>query len=97
MKYSTILLERRRAATIEEAERILGGEGMLRLAKEAGWIKAKIQSKRITLFDYDELLSCWKKICAEGYESLRESALKNRHSTQNDQSNFQMPLRSHGH
>ncbi len=80
MKYSTLLLERRGAATIDEAERILGGEGMLRLAKEADWIRAKIQSKRITLFDYDELLSCWKKICAEGYESLREAAIEARHS-----------------
>ncbi len=80
MKYSTLLLERRGAATIEEAERILGGEGMLRLAKAAGWIKPKIQSNRITLFDYDELLTCWKKICAEGYESLREAAIEARHS-----------------
>ena len=95
MKYSTLLLERRGAATIEEAERILGGEGMLRLAKEAGWIRPKIQSNRITLFDYDELLACWKKICAEGYESLREAATEARHLKRSDEP--QMPFQSLHH
>lgn len=95
MKYSTLLLERRGAATIEDAERVLGGEGMLRLAREAGWIGAKIQSNRITLFDYDELLSCWKKICAEGYESLKEAAAEVRCLQQN--SAIQKPFQSHHH
>lgn len=74
MRYSVLMAERRGAATIEDAERLLGGEGNLRLARKAGWLVPKIQENRLTLFDYDECLVCWKRICAEGYDALRAAA-----------------------
>ena len=74
MKYSVLLSERRGAATIEDAERIVGGEGMLRLARQAGWLTPQVQGNRLTLFDYDECVACWKRICVEGYEALKRSA-----------------------
>jgi hypothetical protein len=74
MKYSVLIAERRGAATIEDAEQILGGEGNLRLARKAKWLIPKIQENRLTLFDYDECLLCWKRICAEGYDALRSAA-----------------------
>ena len=74
MKYSVIMQERRGAATIEDAERILGGEGMLRLARKAKWLAPKVQGPRLTLFDYDETLACWKRICVEGSEALKLAA-----------------------
>lgn len=76
MTYSIIMQERRGAATIEDAERILGGEQMLRLARRAGWLTPKVQGPRLTLFDYDETLACWKRICAEGIDALKQSAQK---------------------
>ena len=74
MKYSVLLAERRGAATIEDAERIVGGEGMLRLARQAGWLTPQVQGNRLTLFDYDECVACWKRICVEGYAALKQSA-----------------------
>lgn len=76
MKFSVIMQERRGAATIDDAEKILGGEGMLRLARRAGWISPIVQGSRLTLFDYDALLACWKRVCAEGLESLKAAAEK---------------------
>lgn len=73
MKYSAIM-ERRGAATVEEAERIVGGCGMLRSLRRAGWLKPKVQVSRLTLFDYDDCLSAWKRVCAEGLDSLRAAA-----------------------
>jgi hypothetical protein len=74
MKYSVLIAERRGAASIEDAEHLVGGEGNLRLARKAGWLVPKIQENRLTLFDYDECLACWKRICAEGYNALRAAA-----------------------
>ena len=74
MKYSVLIAERRGAASIEDAERLVGGEGNLRLVRKAGWLVPKIQENRLTLFDYDECLVCWKRICAEGYNALRAAA-----------------------
>jgi hypothetical protein len=38
MRYSVLIAERRGAATIEDAERLLGGIGNLRLARKLdGW------------------------------------------------------------
>lgn len=76
-KYSVIMQERRGAATIDDAERILGGEGMLRQARKAGWLEPKVQGSRLTLFDYDECVACWKRVCVEGAEALRQAAEKN--------------------
>jgi hypothetical protein len=74
LKYSVLIAERRGAATIEDAERILGGEGNLPLARKAKWLIPKIQQNRLTLFDYDECMTCCKRICAEGYNALRAAA-----------------------
>jgi hypothetical protein len=37
MKYSVLIAERRGAASIEDAERLLGGEGNLRLVRKS-WV-----------------------------------------------------------
>lgn len=74
MKYSVLIAERRGAATIADAERLVGGEGNLRLARKAGWLVPKIQENRLTLFDYDECIICWKRICTEGYDALKAAA-----------------------
>lgn len=73
MRYSAIM-ERRGAATLEEAERIVGGCGMLRSLRKAGWLNPRVQANRLTLFDYDDCLSAWKRVCAEGMEALRAAA-----------------------
>ena len=39
---------------------------MLRLACQAGWLKPRVQGNRLTLFDYDDCLACWKRVCVEG-------------------------------
>ena len=71
MRYSVLIAERRGAASVQDAERILGGEGNLRMARNSKWLIPKIKENRLTLFDYDEGLECWKRICAEGYNALR--------------------------
>jgi hypothetical protein len=68
------MAERRGAATIEEAEKIVGGCGILGLLRKAGWLAPKVQGNRLTLFDYDDCLAAWKRLCAEGIESLRRAA-----------------------
>ena len=45
MRYSVLIAERRGAASIEDAERLVGGEGNLRLARKAGWLVPKIQEE----------------------------------------------------
>jgi hypothetical protein len=74
MKHSVIMRERRGAVGIDEAETIIGGRQMLELARKAGWLTPKIQGNRLTLFDYDETLACWKRICLEGFDSLKTSS-----------------------
>lgn len=74
MKYSVILQERRGAASLEDAERIVGGPRLLELARKAGWIAPAVCSNRLTLFDYDDCLACWKRIRAEGFEALKQAA-----------------------
>ena len=63
--------ERRGAATLDEAERIVGGKSMLRLLREAGWLLPRVQGNRLTLFDYDDCLGAWRRVCEEGVDSLR--------------------------
>lgn len=74
MKYSVIMQERRGAVSIEEAERIVGGRLMLDLLRKAGWLSARVQGHRLTLFDYDDCLGAWRRVCEEGMEALREAA-----------------------
>jgi hypothetical protein len=74
MRYSVIMQERRGAATIEDAERIVGGEGMLGMLRKAGWLQPKVCGNRLTLFDYDECLGAWRRVCDEGVEALRAAA-----------------------
>ena len=74
MTYSVIMAERRGALSPEEAERIVGGGRMLSLMRLAGWLSPKVQGNRLTLFDYDECLAAWKRVCLEGADSLREAA-----------------------
>jgi len=74
MRYSVLIAERRGAATIEDAEKIVGGQMMLELARAAKWLKPVVQGKRLTLFDYDDCLACWKRICAEGRPALEAAA-----------------------
>lgn len=72
--YSVIMAERRGAVGVEDAERIVGGARMLSLMRRAGWLCAKVQGNRLTLFDYDECLGAWKRVCLEGVEALRAAA-----------------------
>lgn len=74
MRYSVMLQERRGAATIEDAERIVGGEGMLKMMRSAGWLEPVVCGNRLTLFDYDACLAAWKRVCEEGVASLRTAA-----------------------
>jgi len=78
MKHSVIMRERRGAIGIEEAEAILGGPQMLDYSRKAGWLCPKIQGNRLTLFDYDEALACWKRICLEGFDALKTAAFEAR-------------------
>lgn len=68
--------ERRGAATIEQAEAIVGGQQMLKLLRDAQWLSARVQGNRLTLFDYDECLAAWKRVCEEGMEALRSASGK---------------------
>jgi hypothetical protein len=74
MKYSVIMRDRRGAVSIEEAEQIVGGRLMLDLLRKAGWLSARVQVHRLTLFDYDDCLGAWQRVCEEGMEVLREAA-----------------------
>ena len=74
MKYSDLLAERRGAVTIEDAERIVRGRGNAPSGATGGWLTPQVQGNRLTLFDYDECVACWKRICVEGYEALKQSA-----------------------
>lgn len=77
--YSTIMMaERRGAVGVEDAERIVGGGQMLCLMRRAGWLSPKVQGNRLTLFDYDECLGAWKRVCLEGADALRAQASKSR-------------------
>ena len=83
MKYSVILAERRGATSIEDAERIVGGQQMLNFVRRSGWLKPKVQSHRLTLFDYDECLACWKRVCREGFEALKKAASEGQKNAEN--------------
>ncbi len=74
MRYSVMLQERRGAATIEDAERIVGGEAMLKMMRSAGWLEPVVCGNRLTLFDYDACLSAWKRVCEEGVSALRSAS-----------------------
>ncbi len=76
MKYSVLIAERRGAASIDDAERVVGGPQTLKLLRQAGWLRPKIQAKKVLLFDYDECLIAWKRLGMEGYEALKEAAEK---------------------
>ena len=76
MRYSVIMQERRGAATIDDAERIVGGGGMLSLLRKAGWLTPRVQQNRLTLFDYDDCLGAWRRVCEEGLAALRQAAEK---------------------
>jgi len=76
MKYSVLIAERRGAASIDDAERVVGGPQTLKLLRQAGWLHPKIQAKKVLLFDYDECLIAWKRLGMEGYEALKEAAEK---------------------
>lgn len=71
--YSVIMAERRGAVGVEDAERIVGGGKMLSMLRRAGWLTPKVQGNRLTLFDYDDCLGAWKRVCLEGVESLRSA------------------------
>lgn len=72
--YSIIMKDRRGATTIPEAETIVGGPQILTLARKAKWLEPKVSGNRLTLFDFDECLACWKRICSEGLDALRLAA-----------------------
>ena len=74
--YSVIMAERRGAATVEDAQRIVGGQQILTLMRRAGWLSPRVQGNRLTLFDYDECLSAWKRLCLEGVDVLKKKASK---------------------
>jgi len=74
MKHSVIMRDRRGAVGIEETQSIVGGPQMLDLARKAGWLTPKVQGNRLTLFDYDEALACWKRICLEGFDALKTAS-----------------------
>lgn len=76
MRYSILMQERRGAATIDDAERIVGGEGMLKMLRSAGWLKPVVCGNRLTLFDYDACLGAWRRVCEEGVDALRQAAQK---------------------
>ena len=73
-KCSVILAERRGAVGVEDAERIVGGAQMLSLLRRSGWLAPKVQGNRLTLFDYDECLGAWKRVCLEGVDALRSAS-----------------------
>jgi hypothetical protein len=74
MKYSNLMRERRGATTIEEAEQVVGGRGMLEMLRKSKWLAPKVQGNRLTLFDYDECLGAWRRVCEEGIDALRVAA-----------------------
>jgi len=74
VRHAVLLQARRGAARIEDAEMVLGGPQVLKLARKAGWLKPVVERKRLTIFDYDECLACWNRIRVEGFESLEEAA-----------------------
>jgi len=62
------------AIGIKNAAIVLGSSKILRLARAAEWIALIIQSHRLTRFDYQECVDCWKRIKHEGINALREAA-----------------------
>ena len=74
MRYSVMLQERRGAATIEDAERIVGGAALRKMMRSAGWLEPVVCGNRLTLFDYDACLSAWKRVCEEGVSALRSAS-----------------------
>lgn len=82
MRYSDIIPE---AVTMQplalrpdQVESAIGGEGMLRMAKQAKWLKPSVEGKRITLYDRKDVVHFWERLKVEGYEQLRKEALKYR-------------------
>jgi hypothetical protein len=53
---------------------------MLRLVRKAGWPNPHVQGNILTLFDYDDCLACWKRVCVEGEAALRAAAQENARS-----------------
>lgn len=82
------------AIGIKDAAKILGSHKILRLARAAGWIAPIIQSHRLTRFDYQECIDCWKRLTREGLNALREAA-SGRTGTANSRRNSSSPHLGH--
>lgn len=63
-----------RAIKIREAEELLGGPHIFRLARAARWLSPIVQERRLTRFDYQECRLCWDRIKREGFEALQQAA-----------------------
>ncbi len=74
MEYAILMVERRGAASLRDAELIVGGPKILELMRTAEWLAPKVQGNRLTLFDCDECVLAWKRLCAEGVDSLKQAA-----------------------
>lgn len=74
MKYTSLVLQREGSVSPEEAEGIVGGPQLLKLLRDADWLKPAIQAHRLTRYDYEECVVAWKRLKMEGYDALKQAA-----------------------
>ena len=68
----------------EQVANAVGGEGMVRLGRDSGWLVPVVEEPKITLYDREAVVAFWKRVTVEGYEALRSAALSERASRKGD-------------
>jgi|GEM_PF-5748992 len=58
----------------DQVAKIVGGEGVVRLGRDSGWLVSFVESTKITLYDREDVEKFWKRLKTEGYEALRAAA-----------------------
>lgn len=82
MKYSEIMPEAVSMPPLalrpDQVASAVGGEGMLRLGRDSGWLVPTVEAPKITLYDREAVVAFWNRVTAEGYEALRAAAERGR-------------------
>lgn len=67
----------------DQVAEAVGGEGVVRLGRDSGWLVPEVESTKITLYDREVVEAFWKRLKTEGYEALRAAAGLKRASRKN--------------
>ena len=62
---------------LDEAEYLVGSPEVLLLMRQAKWVRAVVQAKRLTIFDRGQLQKAWERLVDVGLDILKIEAENN--------------------